>query len=298
MKRLLFIPQDYEYVPYKEFFVELCKQFYSVYYTDQTTALDFKPDYVFVHSSAINPFVLIELKEQCNCYIIQWTGDIRPEPLEQVLNYKGIADLTLLASGIGQKEMYEKAMNGPVNYLQHFVSQSQYIPVNNEPNNNILFIGNAYSHFPGGAERNELCAKLSGLYPNFEVIGNGFNTPEYNNHRTVLYNDTQPLYNSAYISISANIYNDCEGYWSNRPLNIMAAGGCCLMRYVPGMERVFKDGEHCVFYKSNEEAVEKIEILVNDKELRNKIAAAGQKLVMEFHSDKYRVGEIKKYLDL
>lgn len=293
MKKLLFIPQDYQHRPYEEFYLELCKEFDCLYYQHQTVSLIFKPDYIFVHSSAIHP----DLLRQFNSFIIQWTGDIRPEPLGQVLAYKNLADLTLLASGIGQKEMYEQAMGGTVGYLQHFVSQSQYIPVNNEPNNNILFIGNAYDQFPEGKERNELCAKLSAIYPNFEVIGNGFNTPEYNNTRTINYADTQPLYNNAYISISANIYNDCEGYWSNRPLNIMAAGGCCLMRYVPDMERYFTDGKHCVFYKSNEEAAQVIGALMNNKDLRNRIAAAGQQLVMEYHSDKYRVSEIKKFIN-
>ena len=162
----------------------------------------------------------------------------------------------------------------------------------------IVFIGNAYGHFEGAVERNSLCQLLSQKFSEFEVIGNGFADGNYNNNRSCSYYDTPDIYNNSYIGISANCMNDIEGYWSNRPLDIMAAGCCCLMRYTPKAEKWFKDFENCVFYNTNEEAARHIETLMSNPDLRNKIAAKGQELVREHHTLDSRAQELKWLINL
>ncbi len=304
MKKLLFIPLHYEYGAQNDLYNSFCKEYNTMYYEGIIQAIDFKPEIIYTQCGAIWPDYLIDIKQKTGALVIQWTGNTRDTILDEVMILKDSVDVTFLASGIGQKDMYEVVLHHPVKYLQHgmapwnFIEAKTFLSANSPLGNaKTIFIGNNYDQFPGAVERNELCKLLSAEFKdNFEVIGNGYNSPEYNNTRSLPYNDTPPVYNQAYIGIAANCYNDIEGYWCNRKLDIMAAGSCCLMRYVPNMENHFTDMVHGVFYKTNAEAVDKIKMLYNNPELRNKIALAGQEICQKYHTLDYRVIEIKNTL--
>lgn len=298
MKKLLFIPQHYfaEPRPHEEWFIEFSKVFDCVYHNDNNVYSILSFDYIFVQSGAILARDLHMLKSYIGGKVIQWTGDCRDECMSSVTDYENLVDLTLLAVGIGQKSIYEKALNIKVDYLQQGVFKEFYLPFKPLQSGGIVFIGNNYDYFEGAIERTNLCKKLSSCFDSFEVVGNGFNLEGFNNKRSIPYIDSAKIYNESYISISHACFNDVEGYYSNRTLDILASGSCCLMRYVPNIEKFFTDMEHVVFYKNNDEAVAKIKMLLDNPELRNKIALSGQKLAMEKHTFGYRVKEINEYL--
>ena len=294
-KKLLFIPLDFQYNPHQDWYNAFKEHYDCLYYTDLDKAVEFKPDYVFAQCSAIPFFDLHLLRYKTNCFIIQWTGDARDEIMENVTNFKILAKLTLLATGIGQKDMYEKALWHPVDYLQQGAFESFFIAPKELENGKTIFIGNNYNQFEGAVERTNLCRILCDQMGNdFEVIGSGY--VGYNNTRTIKYGDSAKEYNEAYISISHACFNEIDGYYSNRTLDIMASGGCCLMRYTKGAEKFFEDMVHCVFYRSNEEALEKIKLLYKVPQLRNKIAVNGQELVFKNHRYNSRVNEINNYI--
>lgn len=291
MKRLslLFIPLDWQkkmrvQVP---FFEALQTQFDARYYEGANgDLLRNKPDIIFIMSGAVKPDELAALKKLTKAKVIQWTGDCRAEPIEAVLSYKGIADKTFLASGIGQQRMYEMELEHPVLWLQH--AASMFVSPKLLIEGGIAFVGNYYDQFPGGEERNRLCELLQDKYgDDFYCWGSWCNS-----RGQVPYDDTPWIYNNAYISISANAFNDIEGYWSNRPYDILAAGSCCLMRYVPGIEKHFEDMKHCVYYRNNDEALEKIEWLYANPKKRNRIALNGYRHVMENHTFVNRAMEL------
>lgn len=295
---LIFVPQDYHTKPYKDWYDAFCKEFDCSYYTSYSEAVKINPDYFFICCGALSCDEMQALKNKTTSKIFSWSGDCRNELLPEVLFGKHICDITFLASGIAQKEMYEQALGHPVKYLQHAIVDNGYAVQKSMSIKGIVFIGNAYDQFEGAVERNELCAILSKEYPEtFEVFGSGFNLPIYNNSKSLPFTEKYTKYNLSYISISANIFNNKEGYWSDRPLEIMAAGSCCLMRYVPNLENYFEDMVDCVFYRSNDEALEKVNTLLNYVELRNKIAAQGQNKVLEYHTYDYRVLEILKTIN-
>ena len=298
MKKLLFIPLGWQSKPNPDLFNAFCKEFETLHYESLVEAILFDPDFIYVQCGAISVSDLYELKKESGAKVVQWTGDCRAELMQNVLEFKDIADLTLLAVGIGQKEMYEKALNHRVGYLQQGVFNSFFLPVKTEfETGSVVFIGNNYDHFEGALERTELCEVLSECFEYFEVIGNGFNSPEFSNTRSVPYIDSAEIYNNAYISISHACFNEIEGYYSNRTLDIMAAGGCCLMRRVPNCEELFVDMKHVVYYRDSEEAVDKIIMLFSNPEIRNSVSLAGQNLVKKFHTFDYRVKEIKSALE-
>jgi len=234
------------------------------------------------------------LKSATSAKVIQWTGDARSEVMENVTQYKGIADLTLLAVGIGQKEMYESALGCPVDYLQQGVFDSFFIEPQELTEGKTVFIGNNYDQFEGARERAKLCRDLA-YDTTFETIGNGWNW-RHNNTRSIPYHESAKIYNESYISISHACFNDVEGYYSNRTIDIMAAGGCCLMRYVPNAEKFFKHEENVMFYQTNEEAVSIIKFLKQNPDVRNEIAWSGHNLAKKYHTFKYRAKELKELI--
>ncbi len=292
---------DWPLKPHGELFAAFSKQFEAQYHETVEKSIAFRPDYIFMQCAALVTGHLHPIKEQTSCKIIQWTGDCRLDILPEVISYKNyypdLIDLTLLASGIGQKDMYEKALGHEVKYWQHGVGPSHLLEVKRELTPPMIrFVGNAYSQFEGAVERNQLCELLSKTFQSFEVWGSGFADGRYTNPDTIPYAKTPELYNNSYIGISANIINSVEGYWSNRPLDIMAAGSCCLMRRTPNMENWFKDYEHCVYYDTNEQAVEKIKHLLASPELREEIAEQGQKIVLQYHTYDYRVEQFSSII--
>lgn len=274
-------------------------------------------DYILLQSGAIKSDGLFGLRSTKNrsggAKIIQWTGDARAEAMENVTQYKGIADLTLLAVGVGQREMYETALGCPVDYLQQGVFNSFFIEPKELTEGKAVFIGNNYDHFDGAVERSALCERLSLHFSfdhliYFEVIGNGFVKEQYvasidqhvnlySNYRSIPYVDSAKIYNESYISISHACFNDIEGYYSNRTIDIMASGGCCLQRWFPGIENYFTDGYDCVVYRTNEEALEKIQYLIERPEVRNMIARNGHNTAKQKHTFAVRAKEIKQLID-
>jgi glycosyltransferase involved in cell wall biosynthesis len=294
-KKLLFIPLHWEHGAQSDLFDEL-KEFFEVRYLAKQMYSYDSFDYIYFQFGALNRESLENLKSNYGAKVIGWTGDCREELMPNVLEYKGVVDLCLLSSGIAQKEMYEEVMGCPIGYLQHPFFSHQIREPKELVSGSIVFIGNNYDHFPGAIERSEMCKVLSSVYTQFEVVGNGFNLPGYNNQRSCSFEKTSDIYNEAYISISSNIYNDKEGYWSCRTTDIMAAGSCCFTRYVPNLEKYFKDGEHCIFFANNSELIEKINYICAHPEIRNRIAKAGHEEALKNHSCRARVEEIINHI--
>lgn len=288
MKRLLFLPLDYHLNPNPDFLVGLSE--YFVVWGDTKPASNFA--YIFMQCGALHPTALRKIKGGAK--VIIWTGDARAEAMENVTQYADIADLTLLAVGIGQKEMYSKVM-GKVDYLQQGVFDSFFIEPKEVENKTIVFIGNNYDHFTGAVDREQLCMKLAKELPLFETIGNGWDRT-YANNRSCPYNQSHLIYNNAYISISHACFNDIEGYYSNRTIDIMASGGCCLQRWFPGIENYFTDGYDCVVYRTNDEALEKVQYLIERPEIRNMIARNGHNTAKQKHTFSVRAREIKELI--
>ena len=87
------------------------------------------------------------------------------------------------------------------------------------------------------------------------------------------------------------IYGECDillktsilESFSYPPLEMMATGGCVVAIPNVGNREYLKDEENCLFYKQGNisEAVEKIERIVNDNKLREKLAQNGRKTAEE-----------------
>lgn len=75
------------------------------------------------------------------------------------------------------------------------------------------------------------------------------------------------------IMLGINVFNECPGYWSIRPVQVLMAGGFMLQKYVPGMEKELRDG--AAYFTSTEDCIEKIRYYLDHEEERNRIAERG-----------------------
>lgn len=71
---------------------------------------------------------------------------------------------------------------------------------------------------------------------------------------------------------------------SNRMWKILGCGGYYLGGYVPGIEHFARDGVHCSWYRSVDDAVDKVRDALADPDARVRIAAAGHAHALAKHT--------------
>jgi hypothetical protein len=79
------------------------------------------------------------------------------------------------------------------------------------------------------------------------------------------------------------------GGTSNRLWRVLGAGGLFLGEYVAGVEAFAQDGEHAVWYRAPEEAVDLTGRLLADPAQRSRIAAAGRAHALAKHTYRHRL---------
>lgn len=285
--KLLFIPLLPGNPETDDLYKAFCKKYEVHFYTSINPAINFDPDIVYIHSGALSLEVVQVLKDCTKAIWTQWTGDCAEgHLLEPVLRYKSICDVTFLACGAGLKKEYEKELGHPVHWLPHAVADWQFRPVNPDAKG-IVFVGNNYTHFSGGVERKELNDLLRER-ADFTLYGSGWNganshLQKFPESHPVKWESLPDIYNNAYIGLSNNLINNVPLYFSNRPLNVMAAGSICLMRYVPGIEEYFTHGYDCLIYHDIDQAISEIKYWHEaTTQARNAIAENGQNVVRRF----------------
>jgi len=102
---------------------------------------------------------------------------------------------------------------------------------------------------------------------------------------------------SSKIVLGLNHYAEdvAEGIWSNRLYKTMAAGSFLLHEKVKGMDFVFTNQEHLVYWQGTKNLIDLIKYYLVHEEKREKIAKQGQEYVLNYQSYDNR---IKDLLDL
>lgn len=176
---------------------------------------------------------------------------------------------------------------------------------NNNPKHDIVFVGN-----PHGKER---IAALEELTKKFDVhvYGNHHWRPHKVNHRGALGHDrfAQTLSNYKIVlgdpavapckwinlaqskfscakkepdfkkpvcrQVGCKSYEGLKNYFSNRLVNTLASKAFHLVHHVDGIEEMFENKKHLVFYRNKEEMLEMIEYYLKNDDERNAIAYNG-----------------------
>ncbi len=114
-----------------------------------------------------------------------------------------------------------------------------------------------------------------------------------------------PAYNREVVKICSvadvvlglNTINSVELYFSNRTFLTLAAGGFHVTHYVPGLERMFRNHEHLVWFESDDECLALLAHYRNRPRHRTRIAAQGRRWTRRRYSMARQVGRILSILD-
>lgn len=102
-------------------------------------------------------------------------------------------------------------------------------------------------------------------------------------------NDKQSIYLYKHTPFSLEISAPAEAYTSDRPYKILAAKGFLIIKRYPGIERMFENRKHCVWFEKKEEIPKIIEYYYRHPKEYYAIKKAGYELVMKKHTFDARV---------
>jgi hypothetical protein len=193
-----------------------------------------------------------------------------------------------LTSAKGMIPAYQRHTSAPVRWVYEGVhlpsfprlraSGSELTPYRSE----VAFVGNVrHSRNAKPAARERLLDAVhrrfdlrvwgpQGLPPDTRMKRlNVLEWPAYNRELVRICNATP-------IVLGINEVNSVELYFSNRTFLTLACGGFHLTHYVPGLERMFENRRHLVWFHSDAECLELIRYYLDHPRQRRAIARAGQ----------------------
>lgn len=94
------------------------------------------------------------------------------------------------------------------------------------------------------------------------------------------------------IILGADSTSTENGFWSNRLWLTLGCGGFLLTNYVPGMEEIFTNRKHLVWYYDEEECISLVREYLEKPEDRKRIAEEGYQLVHSHHTFHHFVDKV------
>jgi hypothetical protein len=144
----------------------------------------------------------------------------------------------------------------------------------------IVFAGGFYPtfQFPATQERVDILNYLCCKFDKIKVFGTGWENklPSSCFGGFIELPQINDIYNSSKIVLNINHYNDIEHYWSIRMIEGMASGSMMLTKYVPGLEKYFKNFEDLVWFYSLCDCVRLLEYYLTYDDERELIAEKGR----------------------
>jgi len=239
-----------------------------------------KADLVIVLSGGQEQELMIKHLPKLNSIIAWWMCDFRePEHFSSYLD--GVCDYMFVPYLNYHKGFSRLAKNG-VSYLpQCGFSWSDYdVNINDVQT---IFIGNTMSnkyHY-----NRESILKVIGANSNLSVISTGTTTVEQSSFYAKV-----PLS----ISISAD---EIIGGCSNRLYNIVKAGGCAFVKYFEGLENMFENHKHLIWFKDVKEIPELLNHYLNNVHLIDEIKKNAKLEADKNHSIESRINKIIKTIN-
>lgn len=280
-------------------------------------AVDYKPTiFMFGKGETIYPQTLAAIKDTLpDCVIIQQSPDWYPNKMSsnsmKVIDKGKHCDITLFPWDEGDEfgatlhQFYRDAGCKRTHFWHKGIDPEIIQPLNIEPNADIVFLGAVSSGHPFGLQRLTL---LNHLAANGLTIHVHY-AEDKRLHKSIV---THGYISSAYPQVAAlgKINIDWRGrspYMCtscDRIFPVMASQLCYLTTPFGGIETLFENEKHLLWYNTTEECLALATKYVNDGKARARIAKAARERVIEVRSadvmtemlfnyiDRFRQGEI------
>lgn len=250
---------------------------------------EFAPDMVFVFCRDLPQVLLEEFGQKVPTVL--WVE----EPLDDLdathAEYMRRADLVCLSNPAKRSWLAERGVRNMMFLMSGFSPRFHY-PVRGRQRRDVVFIGG-----PGrNGQRASFLAEIS-EHCSTEVFGAGWEPyrRKYSSLRIgwpVKVAGFRRLCATSRIVLGLNQVNEDPHYFSNRTFLTLACRAFHLTRYVPGLEDVFRDGQHLVWYRDAEECIDKIRHYLGNETERLRIASAGQEFALAHHQYRHRISKI------
>jgi spore maturation protein CgeB/predicted SAM-dependent methyltransferase len=237
----------------------------------------FRPDHIHLGGSVkkgiIRPKFLAQIKVNSVCTISAFYGDARYSTYHHDLGW--VADHVYMSN---KTHIEQNRSLGLANfhYLPCPTDPEVFHPVEGERKHDLLFIGNN-----NNLSRLELLRKVHQRF-NLSVAGGGWEGEGFKTLTEAYGLEFSRLVGQARILLGliGEEWSELEAYFSNRVANTLACEAFLIQRYTPGLERVFRNHEQLVWFRTEEELFSLIERYLGQPAERERIARQGRELVV------------------
>ena len=263
----------------------------------------FQPQLVFINSIDI-PFTMLSLiskKTKVAIYLPDLitlsdnsaSSGVVTGYKEEMIERGKLADYFFITNEGQISFLKEQGIKNPIFITQGCDRDAHRIIKSNRKKwrSDLAFIGSANE-----PERINLMKEVARHF-NLKVWGGDWKRHGLQCHKRNVYPDEfAKICSGAKIILGIDKSNQVEGYFSNRTWITLGCGGFLLTRYVPGLDKIFTNKKHLVWYHSVEECLQLIaEYLANDEE-RKRISIEGYHYVHEHHTYDHVVQRILSHI--
>ena len=267
------------------------------------TAVRFRPDLIHLgKSELISGAAVRKIKKKTNATVIHFYGDFRWKLRPHVVDIGKHADHTFLYHKDADliKQYAERGVRN-IGFWCAGTDPDVFYPRGGNKLYDIVFMANNSDFLEGHRQRRDLIDAIVEKGTDLHLYGNGW---EYlsgvsNVHLHPFVNDEEfaEACSAAKITLGYNAVNNVYMYASwRRPLNSMACGAFHVTSYFPGLEEIFENSKHLVWFNSIPEAIELIQYYLNHDKEREKIAETGRQEVVSHHTWNVRIKEMLGYV--
>jgi glycosyltransferase involved in cell wall biosynthesis len=269
------------------------------------TNLPFKPDLVFcqIQSETIQGSVKtvdylgqhLQRLRDAGAFVMNWSGDMRAITPQWYFDMAKHVSMTTFSNMQDVNNLRAKGFAS--DFLQIGIDPLVFRPDGDKLNvPEIIFMANNYGNqFPLSGYRKQVVDFLKKEYgPRFRVYGNGWQPVEQSFNHSQL--EEAKAYRGAKIAISVSHF-DSDRYTSDRLLRAMACGCAVVSHQYKGMAHDFEWPKQLLtFYSVSGNLKEVVDFLLYNESKREQIRTHGHKHIMENHTYKHMVENIKKLM--
>jgi len=176
---------------------------------------------------------------------------------------------------------YKKLSGAEVLWMPYAFYPELHRPLNVQIKYDLSFIGNLAGF--NAQKRIKTISYIKSRRPDLRTFfGNA-----YYHHMVLIYNQSK---------VVLNISRAGELTW--RDFEVLGCGRPLLRDYSSEVEELFKDRVHLVFYRDEEDLLDKLDWLLSDDETRARIASQGHKEALEKHTMDHRITYLLKRVGL
>lgn len=262
-------------------------------------AVRFRPDLIHLgKSESITGAAIKAIKKQIRTYVIHFYGDFRWDPQSWVVDIGRYADCTLF--NYTDDRILDKYRAAGVRHIGGWwnagTDPGVFYPRKVAQNHEVAFMGrNIYLSLDGYAKRRELLEGAIEKGFDVHIYGKGWKhlSKLGHLHAFVAEGGFAEACSAAKITLGINGVNNVRMYASwRRTMNSMGSGAFHLTHYIPGLETIFENRKHLVWFDTVPEALELIGHYLSHENEREAIAKAGRQEVLGKHTWDVRIAEM------